>query len=259
MESDRPTVLVIHDDGDALDLMTRLFEASGFEVITAVTGFRAQAHLEGDRPIDVVVAPWDAAHPVGGDVYRWALQKRYDLRDLFLFVAAEVPAEFDRLVAGRCLHVSLERPGEIVRVATAMVKRHTQLELARDLGSLDIDAGRPTLLLAEDDPALLVVMADLLGEAGYAVTRADTGLAAISQLEDHDFDAIVTDWHMDAGSGADIYRWLREYKPWLAERVVFLASEESDDTSAVAPGRPMLRKGQDSHQLLAVLRSIVTS
>jgi CheY-like chemotaxis protein len=257
VQSDRPTVLVIHDDGDALDLMTRLFEAGGFEVITAVTGFRAQTHLEGDRSIDVVVAPWDATHPVGGDVYRWALQKRYDLRDLFLFLASDVPAEFDRLVAGRCLHVSMERPNEVVRVAAAMVKRHTQLELARDLGSLDIDAGKPTLLLAEDDPALLVVIADLLGEAGYAVTRADTGNAAISQLEHHDFDAIVADWHMDAGSGADIYRWMREFKPWLADRIVFLASADGDDTSAVAPGRPMLRKGQDSGQLLSTLRAIV--
>jgi hypothetical protein len=55
----RPTVLVIHDDGDALDIMTRLFEAAGCDVITAVSGLRAQAHLEGDRPISVVVAPWD--------------------------------------------------------------------------------------------------------------------------------------------------------------------------------------------------------
>ena len=62
----RPTALVIHDDGEALDALTRLFEAAGFEVTTALTGFRAQAHLEGERPIDVVVVPWDAAHPVGG-------------------------------------------------------------------------------------------------------------------------------------------------------------------------------------------------
>ena len=66
----RPTVLVIHDDGEALDVLTRLFEAGSFEVITAVTGFRAQAHLEGDRPIDVVVVPWDAAHPYHGLGYR---------------------------------------------------------------------------------------------------------------------------------------------------------------------------------------------
>ena len=69
----RPTVLVVHDDGDVLDVLTRLFEASGFEVIAAVTGFRAQAHLDGDRPISVVVVPWDAAHPIGGELYRWSL------------------------------------------------------------------------------------------------------------------------------------------------------------------------------------------
>jgi CheY-like chemotaxis protein len=100
----RPTALVIHDDGEALDVLTRLFEAAGFEVTTALTGFRAQAHLEGERPIDVVVVPWDAAHPVGGEVYRWSLQRRYDLRDVFVFLAAETPADFDRLVVAlQCL------------------------------------------------------------------------------------------------------------------------------------------------------------
>src|SRR5678815_6022556 len=110
--SSRPTVLVIHDDGDALDLLVRLFEARGFEVVTAVTGFRAQTYLESDKSIHVVVAPWDHGHPVGGDVYRWVLVHRYDLRDQFVFVAAEVPADFDRIVGGRCLHVSLVRPAD---------------------------------------------------------------------------------------------------------------------------------------------------
>jgi CheY-like chemotaxis protein len=253
----RPTVLVIHDDGDALDLMTRLFEASGFEVVTAVTGFRAQSSLEGERPVDVVVAPWDTAHPVGGDVYRWSLQKRYDLRAQFVFIASEVPTEFDRLVAGRCLAVSMARPAEVVRVAVAVVKRRLALEAARDAAVADLDGGKPTLLLAEDEPVLLMVMADLLGEAGFAVTRVESGHGAIAQLEHHDFDAIVTDWSMDDGSGADVYRWLREYKPWLAERVVFLSGQEGDDASSIAPGRPMFRKGQDSHALTSVLREIV--
>ena len=253
----RPTVLVIHDDGDALDLLTRLFEASGFDVVTASTGFRAQAHLEGDRPIDVVVAPWDVAHPVGGDVYRWALQRRYDLRDQFVFIASDVPAEFDRLVAGRCLAMSMTRPAEIVRVALAAVKRRDQLEAARDAAVAELDGGKPSLLLADDEPVLLMVMADLFAEAGYAVTRVESGKAAIAFLEREEFDAIVADWHMDDGSGADVYRWLIAVKPWLAERMVFLSSVEGDDTGAVAIGRPMFRKGQDSAALTSVLREIV--
>jgi CheY-like chemotaxis protein len=250
-------VLVIHDDGEALDLLTRLFEASGFEVVTALTGFRAQTHLEGDRPVDLVVVPWDAGHAVGGEVYRWSLQRRYDLRDGFVFLAAETPVEFDRVVAGRCLAVAMARPVEVVRVAAAAVRRRRQLEAARDAAFDEADDTRPTLLLADDEPVLLMVMADLFSEAGYAVVRVDSGHAAIQWLEREELDVIVTDWNMDNGNGADVYRWIAQVKPWLAERVVFLADVEGDDAAVVAPGRPMFRKGQDSAALTAVLREIV--
>jgi CheY-like chemotaxis protein len=256
----RPTVLVIHDDGEALDQLTRLFEASGFEVITAVTGFRAQAHLEragGQRAVDLVVVPWDAAHPTGGEVYRWSLQRRYDLRDGFVFLATETPPDFDRLVAGRCLAVSIARPAEVVRVAIAAVRRRHQLEAARDAAFDQTDDDKPTLLLADDEPVLLMVMADLLTEAGYAVVRVESGHAAIGVLEREQPDSIVADWNMDDGNGADLYRWILQWKPWLAERVVFLADVEGDDAQVVAPGRPMFRKGQDFGALAQVLREIV--
>ncbi len=252
---DRPTVLVIHDDADALDLMTRMFEASGFDVVTAISGFRAQAQLEGDRRVDVVVAPWDTQHPVGGEVYRWSLQRRYDLRDQFVFVGSEVPAEFDQIVAGRCLAVSMARPAEIVRVAAAAVRNRLKLEAQRD-ALAEADHSKPRLLLCDDEPILLMVMGDLLG-ATYTVTRVESGHGAIVLLENEDFDAMVLDWRMDDGSGGDVYRWIITNKPWLAERVVFLSGWEGDDASVVAPGRPMLRKGQDSHALTQVLHEIV--
>jgi CheY-like chemotaxis protein len=253
----RPTALVIHDDGEALDVLTRLFEAAGFEVTTAITGFRAQAHLEGERPIDVVVVPWDAAHPVGGEVYRWSLQRRYDLRDGFVFLAAETPPDFDRLVAGRCLGVPPSQPAEVVRVAAAAAARRRQLEAARDAALEVADASRPALLLADDEPVLLLAMAELLADAGYAVSRVDSGHGAIQLLGHEDFDVIVTDWNMDDGNGADIYRWIAQVKPWLAERIVFLADEEGDWAAVIAPGRPMFRKGADSRALTTVLREIV--
>jgi CheY-like chemotaxis protein len=255
----RPTALVIHDDGEALDGLTRLFESAGFEVATAVTGFRAQAHLEGERSIDVVVVPWDAAHPVGGEVYRWSLQRRYDLRDGFVFLAGETPLDFDRLVAGRCLCVSPGQPFEVVRVATAAVRRRRQLEVARDAALEEADGTRPSLLLADDEPVLLQAMAELFGAEGYSVSKVDSGHGAILLLENEDFDAIVTDWNMDDGNGADIYRWIEQVKPWLCERVVFLTDEEGNHAAVVAPGRPMLRKGADSHALITVLREIVRS
>jgi DNA-binding response OmpR family regulator len=250
----RPTVLVLHEDAASLDALTQRFEAGGFEVITAITGFRAQADLEGERAIDLVAAPWDARHPVGGELYRWALHRRYDLRDGFVFLSAEPPPEFDRLVAGRCLWAA--RPAELVRLAMATVRQRRRLAAARD-AALEIVGDAPTLLLADDEPALLMAMADLLGEAGYAVVRVDSGHAAITQLVLGEPDAVVVDWNMDDGHGADVYRWIQQVKPWLAERVVFLTDGEAEDATGVAPGRPMFRKGQDARALRAVLGEIV--
>jgi CheY-like chemotaxis protein len=250
-------VLVIHDDGDALDVMTRLFEGSGFDVITAVAGFRAQAHLEGTRPIDVVVAPWETAHGVGGEVYRWSLEHRYDLRDQFVFVGSEVPSEFDQIVAGRCLVIPMDRPTELVHVALAAAKRRAQLESTSDVAA-DPDPVRPRLLLADDEPVLLAAMSDYLDQVGYAVTRVDTGHAAIIKLiEDDEFDVILADWQMPDGSGADVYHWIRQHRPDLSERVVFLSGAESDEVGDIAPGRPMVPKGQDAHVLTSVLDGIV--
>ena len=256
MSLGRPTVLVIHDDGNTLDALVRLFESSGFDVVTAVTGFRAQQQLESDRKIDVVVAPWDAAHPVGGDVYRWSLQRRYDLRDQFVFLASEPPTEFDRVVAGRCLAVSMNRPGEVVRVALATIRRAESLELMRD-AAIAIEGDQPTLLLVDDEPVLLAVMADLFRELGYTVTPVESGNAAIARLDLEDFDVIVADWKMDDGNGGDLFRWIIARKPYLSSRVVFLSGDEGEEVGRVAPGRPMIRKGQDSAALLNVIKEIV--
>lgn len=256
--SGRFTALVIHGDGGVLDVLTRWFEASGFEVLTALNAFRAQAALEGEKPIEVVVVPWDEQHAVGGEVYRWVLKNRPDLRSRFVFIADDVPADFDAIVGGRCLAVPLAATEEIVRVATGVVRRVRTpprgVPVVRG-------PGRPPLLLADDDSLLLGVMAELLTHAGYAVSQVDSVRAAIELSEFRDFDVIVVDWRMHDGSGVDLYNWIQAHKPHLATRLVFLSEADQDDTAAgtAAPGRPMFRKGQDSQGFLDVLKEIVAS
>ncbi|MGE0872183.1 MAG: response regulator [Kofleriaceae bacterium] len=244
-------VLVLHDDPNVADQLSRVFEHNGFEVVTALTEFRAEAYLSGHRTIDVVVASWG----VGGDVYRWALQRRYDLRDRFLFVGTDLPREFDEIVAGRCLAVALDRPVDIVAIAAATIERRRQLDVSSR--SSETGPGKRRLLLADDDPGLLAAIGDVLAGQDYAVVRVDSGRQAIKILEDQDVSVIVCDWHMDDCSGAEVYRWITEQRPWLAELVVFLSDREGDAPTGPAASRPMFRKGQDSHALTEVLREIV--
>ena len=248
--------MVIHGTAEILDLLTRWFEASGLDVVSAVTAYRAQAALEGGRRIDVVVVPWDHSHPIGGEVYRWAMQHRSDLRNRFVFVADEVPPEFDSVVGGRCLAVPLAATDELTRIAIAIIQR---VRTPPHGVPIVRDRDRPSLMIVDDDPPLLDAMAQHLFAEGYAVTPIESGNAAIELLEVREFDIIVTDWHMHDGSGADLYRWILKHKPHLAARVVFLSEADQDDSGPVAPGRPMFRKGQDAEALITVLREIVAS
>jgi CheY-like chemotaxis protein len=245
--------LVIHAEGEVLDLLTQWFEAHNFDVIPAPSRLRAQAHLEGDRPIEVVIAPWDDTHPVGGEIYHWVLQNRPDLRSRFVFVGDEVVPEFDAVVGGRCLAVPLSAVEEIIRVATGIVRR---VRTPPRGIPIQRGPGRPALLLADDDPLLLVAMAEVFTEKGYAVSQVDSLKSALELVEFRDFDVILADWKMHDGNAGDLYKWILKNKPHLAARVVFLSEADLDDSGPIAPGRPMFRKGQDSQQLIEVLREI---
>lgn len=256
-------MLIIHQDGDALDRLTRLFESRGFDIVTAATVFQANARLDGDREIDVVLALWDPAHPIGGEVYRWVLRHRPKLRGQFVFLGTTAPDGYDAAVARRCLLVDPGDDGEVVRVTEAAARRaHRLAALATDesglVASYIVDTTRPRLLLVDDEPVLLQVMTDWFAAVGFRVTPVEGGHAAIDELARERFDVIVTDWQMEAGSGAELYAWIRAYQPQQLDRLAVLADGHTEEIRAALPGVPVFAKGQDADGLVAVLRSIAS-
>ena len=251
MPPGRPVALVVHDDGDVLDLLTRALEAAAVDVIAAPSAFRARANLEGRRKVDVVVAPWERARALGGELYRWALEHRPDLRNRFVFVGDDVPAELDTIVAGRCLVVPSDAIAELVRVVVAAGRRARTPPAGVPVFSLG-----PTLLLVDDDPLLLDAMGQWLAEAGYNVTTVGSVRAAITALDGGEFAVVVCDWRLHDGSGVAVYNWLVKHKEHLADRLVFLSEADADDSGPIAPDRPMFRKGQDSRALIETLKEI---
>jgi DNA-binding response OmpR family regulator len=250
----RPSIIVLSHDGQLLDLLTRLFEARGFAVALAATVSQALAHLGGERRFDAVVAQWDTSHGAGGEVYRWVLEHRFELRDRFVFLTADPPPEFDRVVAGRCLTVRPGETAEVVRLVMATASRAARVtELEAPEWGAD---GRPRLLLADDDPMLLAAMADLLRDAGFAVTAVDSGKAAIAELDRAEFDAVLLEWAMASGSGAHVFQWIVTFRPWLVDRTAFLIERAEDRQAAEAPGRPTFWKGADAGELITALRQL---
>lgn len=77
-------------------------------------------------------------------------------------------------------------------------------------------ASAPRVLVAEDDPALRKLMAQLLAFEGYLVTEAADGLTMLDavQISGHScedtFDLIVTDVRMPGLTGLDALAMLRQ-------------------------------------------------
>ena len=66
------------------------------------------------------------------------------------------------------------------------------------------------ILVAEDDPAIATLVAEVLTEEGYAVRRVADGQAALAEAERHPPDLVVSDVRMPRLDGLTLARRLRE-------------------------------------------------
>jgi CheY-like chemotaxis protein len=85
-------------------------------------------------------------------------------------------------------------------------------------------AGRQ-VLVAEDEPLVLELLARLLTEAGAAVTPVHDGAEAWSRLQHDDFDLVVTDLRMPGVGGQELYERAAEERPELLRRFVFATGD----------------------------------
>ena len=71
------------------------------------------------------------------------------------------------------------------------------------------EAERRRVLLADDDPVARMLMARLLGKAGYDVVAVGDGGAALQALRDGFFPVLLTDWEMPVLDGLGVLSAVR--------------------------------------------------
>ena len=91
---------------------------------------------------------------------------------------------------------------------------------------------RPRILVVEPNRPNLAVMARRLAEAGYRVTTADNGEAAIAELYRLPIDLVLAELDMPRMSGAELARAIRGEVQWN-DIPVLLITGKSDPKGAV--------------------------
>ena len=78
-----------------------------------------------------------------------------------------------------------------------------------------MDTSKYTILLVDDDPALLRLLSIRLNAAGYDVMTADNGAHALAQLAVHYPHLVITDLQMDGMDGLALFDTIHRSHPTL--------------------------------------------
>jgi DNA-binding response OmpR family regulator len=89
----------------------------------------------------------------------------------------------------------------------------------------------PTVLLIDDDPSLLDVLALPFEDAGYAVVTARDGLAGLAKIRDAHPDVVISDVNMPGLDGFSLCRKLRGEQNFVP--LLLLTSRDSDIDEAL--------------------------
>jgi DNA-binding response OmpR family regulator len=97
---------------------------------------------------------------------------------------------------------------------------------------------RPRILVVEPNRTNLGVMARRLAEAGYRVTTADCGAAAIAELYRLPIDLVLAELNMPRMSGAELARAIRGEVQWNDIPVILITgrSKPADAVRAYEAG-----------------------
>ncbi|OZI31723.1 hypothetical protein CAL29_28020 [Bordetella genomosp. 10] len=87
------------------------------------------------------------------------------------------------------------------------------------------------VLLAEDEPLVAAVIAELLSDLGYLPVVAATGPEAIAAVRsDREFDLVVTDFSMPGATGREVVAAVRDRYPTLP--VLYVTGYDAADVLA---------------------------
>jgi CheY-like chemotaxis protein len=91
-----------------------------------------------------------------------------------------------------------------------------------------------SILIVDDDKAILRVLTKLLAKRGFTVTAVETGFAALIQIEKTCFDVALLDVRLPDMLGTDLLPVLRKVSPKTV-RIIFT-------------GSPSIEKGDRDHE-----------
>jgi two-component system, NtrC family, response regulator HydG len=113
----------------------------------------------------------------------------------------------------------------------------------------------PSILIVDDDPAILMSHTIILKHQGYEVSQADSIKSAKSQLSERMFDLLICDLMLEDGSGIDVVKEAVQRDPQIP---VLLMTGYSDTTLPESLSQSKVEVVAKPADIPALLRKLKT-
>jgi len=188
-------VLVVEDEDRAADLIRLQLESEGMRVRRALTADAALEMAQRDPPdlitLDILLPGMDG----------WQFLERLKAHEAL----AEIPVVMISIVAD-------SDRGLALGAAQVLQKPLRQSDLSNALSACGLTSGRVgRVLVIDDDPRAVDLIALLLGSAGHSVLRAYGGAEGIQIAREQRPDMIVLDVMMPEVSGFEVVEALKQF------------------------------------------------
>lgn len=81
------------------------------------------------------------------------------------------------------------------------------------------------ILIVDDEPLILEMCVEFLTLEGYSVDTVRDARDALSKLDEHKYDMIISDMKMPFMGGVRFHELIRERHPELIERMIFITGD----------------------------------
>ena len=203
----RPRVLVIDDDRDALELITRGLSTEGYAVITAQDGERG---LDLARELQPSLITLDIMMP-GTDGWSVLGSLKADPQ------TSSIPVVMLSIAADREM-------GYVLGAVESLTKPIDRAEL-REVVERYVTQPGARVLVVEDDPDSRALLVRHLEDAEMIAVEAENGVAALDRVAEHAPDLVLLDLMMPEMDGFEFLEELRRNPEYRSIPVVVVTAK----------------------------------
>lgn len=189
-----PRILVVDDEVDTGANLSDILHDLGYKVDVAYDGPSA-IELVKQNAYDVALLDLKMPGMDGLELYRRIKQMQSGTVAIVVTAYASGSTASDALAAGAWQIVS--KP----------------VDLTKLLGMVDEVVGQPVVLIVDDDHDLCHTLWDLFRDRGYRVCMAHDPAAAADRLKLRQHNVVLIDMKLPNGTGADVFRMVRQANP----------------------------------------------